>query len=87
LPVIERDMISERDIARERLNWCRHIELIQDLEHTRHPSTHYRQDPDRHCRCAKHGYESLIGSTDWHLVIKSFKMALCLNCPDRSPKE
>ncbi len=40
LPIVERECYSLRDAAREHVQWCRHLELLQDLRHTRHPSTH-----------------------------------------------
>ena len=64
-------------IAQERVGWCRYIQMIQDLTHTRHPATHYRTDPQRMCVCEKHGYESKIESTDAQGVIEAFKQSYC----------
>lgn len=86
LPVIERDWQSMRDIARERLHWCRHIELIQNLRHTEHTATYYKTDPPRWCVCEKYKYESAIESTDWTTLITAFKRAYCEGCPGRDPK-
>jgi hypothetical protein len=85
-PVLLRDTFSERDISRERLHWCRHIELIQNLRHAEHPATHYLSDPERYCRCPKYGYESAVGHPDWKVVIAAFKQAYCIECPGREPK-
>jgi hypothetical protein len=88
LPVMEREYESYRDIAREQLNWCRHIELIQDLRHTLDPSTHFRSDPTRLCVCKLHGYRSTLGNPDWRAVILAFKTTYCEGCrPDKSPLE
>ncbi len=86
LSVIEREFQSMQDIARERLQWCRYIELIQDLRHTDHPSTYYQTDPERFCICLMHKYQSVIGSTDWRSLVSAFKQAYCSVCPDRDPK-
>lgn len=86
-PVFERDVFAHRAIARERLHWCRHIELLQDLRHRRNPATHYLTDPNRHCLCRKHKLETKDGNTDPYLVIQSFKDAICSGCSDRQPKE
>lgn len=86
LPVLEREAASLRLIARERVNWCRHINLIQDLRHTQSPSTCYLADPSRACVCEKHHYRSGIESTDPETVIIAFKKAYCEECPDRDPK-
>jgi hypothetical protein len=86
LPVFEREVESHRDIGRERLNWCRHIQLIQDLEHTRSKSTYCTRDPERYCLCEKFGSRSKIGSTDWTVLIRAFKDNYCLSCSAREPK-
>jgi uncharacterized protein DUF4365 len=85
LPVVEREFFSIRDNAKERLSWCRHLNVIQDLSHTNHPSTIYRTDPDRACQCNLHQYQSLIPSPDWKIVITGFKKTYCEQCPDRNP--
>jgi tetratricopeptide (TPR) repeat protein len=86
LPIVERDCFSLRDIARERLHWCRHIDLIQSLRHTEHTATYYKVDPNRRCMCEKYKYESAIESTDWTALIPAFKRAYCEGCSDRDPK-
>ena len=86
LPVMERMILSARDIAHERVEWCRHIELLEDLTHTQNRSTYYRTSPDRVCQCSKHKYQSLISNPDWRGVIVAFKQSFCANCPDRNPK-
>lgn len=86
LPVVERECQSLKDIARERLHWCRHIDLIQNLRHTEHPTTYYKIDPNRRCVCEKFKYESAIESTDWLTLIIAFKRAYCEGCPARDPK-
>lgn len=86
LPVIEREWESLRDIARERVGWCRHLELIQDLSHGRSPTTHYLVDPERSCECEKIGTRSRIGNPDWRVVIRTFKETYCEGCRYRDPK-
>jgi hypothetical protein len=86
LPVLERECQSFRAIAIERLKWCQHIELIENLKHTDRKDTLYSVDPLRRCFCSLHKYESAIESTDWVSLIKAFKGAYCEGCPDRQPK-
>jgi hypothetical protein len=86
LPVLERDSHSLRQIARERLGWCRHIDLLQDLSHTLHRSTCYVTDPPRSCFCKLHGHKSYIQHPEAEVVIQAFKRAYCDGCPDHSPK-
>jgi hypothetical protein len=86
LPVVERECFSLRTIARERITWCRHLQLLQNLLHQQSLSTHYRTDPPRVCRCELHGYTSAIEHPDPDVVIRAFKEAHCAGCPDRGPK-
>jgi hypothetical protein len=60
LPVLERDAEACRQIARERVDFCRHVNLVQDLSHTRSPSTCYATDPLRACICEKLGHKSKV---------------------------
>jgi hypothetical protein len=87
LAVVTREVLSFRDIALERVNWCRHIQLIQDLGHTRSPVTYYAYDPERNCYCEKFRLTSKIGSTDWRVLIETFKNTYCSGCSARSPKD
>jgi hypothetical protein len=83
---VEKESLAAREIAREKLDWCRQIDLIQDLWHTLDPSTLHSIDPQRYCICLKHGYRSPAGSPDWRPLITSFKQVCCTLCPDRDPK-
>ncbi len=86
LDIMTREVMSLRDIARERVGWCRHIQLMQRLGHTQSPATFYACDPERSCCCEKYRLTSKIGSTDWQVVITTFKRNYCLGCQARSPK-
>jgi hypothetical protein len=86
LPVVEREWHSLRLIARERVGWCRYINLVRDPTYTRHPATIYLIDPARSCCCEKHGYKSNIPYPEADVVIDCFKRAYCHQCPNRSPK-
>ena len=85
LPVVERDCLSRRDISTEKLHWCRHIELIQDLEHEKRRETHFARDPNRYCKCLLLNHESRFGDSNWGAVIKAFKRTHCQECCQRSP--
>lgn len=86
LPVLEREWFSQRRVSRERLQHCRHIQLLQDLTHEQNPSTHFHADPARICVCGLHAYRSVNQVSDSEAVISDFKQAYCTGCPDRSPK-
>lgn len=85
LPILERDCFSRRDISNEKFSWCRHLELIQDLEHEGQPATHFAKDPTRYGKCLLLGYESRIGNADWGTVIRAFKRTYCEGCIERNP--
>ena len=87
LAVMTREVTSFRDIARERVGWCRHIQLIQDLGHTSNPLTHYAHDPMRYCYCERYKVASKISDTDWEILIETFKETYCSGCSARSPKD
>ena len=86
LPVVEREWLCMRDVARERMRWCRHFAIIQDLRHTSSPQTMYLRDPERLCICEKLGYRTNITFPEWQVMIAAFKHTYCEGCPDREPK-
>lgn len=86
LPVVEREWFSQRLVSLERINFCRHLQLLQNLQHEKHPFTHYRTDPPRICCCDKHGYKSVIEHHDAKTILTAFKGTYCRDCPDREPK-
>ncbi len=86
LPVVERDWLAMRDMAREKMRWCRHLEMIQDVSHTSSPQTMYWRDPTRWCICKKLNYKSNIDNPDASTVILAFKTAYCADCSVREPK-
>jgi len=86
LPIAEQDAFASRGIARERVHWCRHIDLIQDLTHTQSPTTMYTTDLKHDVICEKYGYRPDIGSSDSGQLIATFKETYCEGCPGREPK-
>lgn len=85
-PVVVRDWQAMRGIARERVTWCRHIQLLQDLRHTRSSATAYAVDPNRKCVCEKHGHQTTVLTPDWQGLVAGFKSQYCETCGDRAPK-
>jgi hypothetical protein len=62
LPVAELDAFALREIAKERLGWCRHIDLMQDPTHTESLATIYGSDLKHDVVCEKYDYRTNIGS-------------------------
>jgi hypothetical protein len=87
LPLLELEALALRDIAHERLEWCRHIDLIQEDLRARvsdvQPSA---AASTPRCICLKFGYEVERDNADWKDVIAVFKERHCAECPARSPK-
>lgn len=76
LPNLEYEYLSIRRIAQEKLTWCRHIDLLQDLSHSRSPVTHFRQNPNRVCVCNLLKHKSKLEHPNWETVISAFKKNL-----------
>jgi Domain of unknown function (DUF4365) len=86
LPVVERDWHAMRMTAQQRVNWCRYLNMKQDLRHMQSPLTAYMSDPPRGCVCEKHGHHANTRHTDPAEAISSFKTLYCTGCPDQLPK-
>ncbi len=84
---IKKDVIANREINKEKLYWCEHIELHQSLKHTESPDTYYAIDPDRFGHCLLYGYNSTLGNPNYEAVILAFKKTYCESCPNRKPKK
>jgi hypothetical protein len=86
LDVIEALLRSFRRISRERIEWCRHLQILEDLTIAGDPRTAYRELPTRKCGCAKFTYETKNASVDATVVIDEFKQSYCASCSARDPK-
>jgi hypothetical protein len=83
--IVRRDVICIRDTNREKVEWCRHIEIDQNLKHTQSSLTLYAEDPNRRVKCLK--FEHIVDhlSPNWIEQISEFKIIYCAECPDREP--
>lgn len=84
--VIEAHLRSFRQISRERMDWCRHLQILEDLEAAGDPRTAYSELLTRKCFCDKFEYLTKVASTDAMAVIADFKQIFCRSCPARDPK-
>ena len=82
---VEMESLCMRDIAREKTQWCQHINIHQNLTHTFSPTTLYAEDPNRRVICSKFDYYVDKSSPDWLELIKDFKATYCFNCSSREP--
>jgi hypothetical protein len=81
------DGFCMRDLAREKTQWCRHIEILQNLTHTLSPDTLYAENPDRCVKCLKFGHLVDHRLPDWVGQVAEFKATYCVHCSDREPRE
>ena len=84
--VVEAHLRSFRQISRERLDWCRHIQILENLDAAGDPRTAYSELLSRKCLCDKFGYRTEIASTDAMAVVAEFKQIFCQLCSARDPK-
>ncbi len=86
LGVVESECFSLRASAQVHVNWCRHLELIQDLRHTFDAATMYAEVPDQWCHCTKLGLNSKARGKDGVQLLEQFKIDHCVGCDYREPK-
>ena len=77
IPVIERMWHVSRRAAQERLQWCRHVKIIQ----------HEEQEALKGICCVKFGYGLTIVSPLIDPAILQFRIRHCYSCWHRDPKE
>jgi hypothetical protein len=83
LPLLQKEVAMQQVLARERLSWCRHLELFQQGN----VSENVDGESGICGSCKLHQYESPCAMTDWRAVISTFKSQFCKGCPDKSPVE
>jgi hypothetical protein len=86
LEVIVELLRSFRQISQERLNWCQHLQIFEDLTKNSDPKNAFSDLPTRKCHCDKFHYETEEASTDASAVIAEFKQTFCASCPARELK-
>jgi hypothetical protein len=86
LDVIFELLRSFRQMSQERVNWCRHLRILEDLTANRDPKSAYSELPTRLGFCDKFRYSSRDASTDAAAVIAEFKRNFCSLCLARDPK-
>ncbi len=70
--------------AKKRLTWCQHIQLLEDLRHTRSLSTFYQQVPSKVITCDLLGFRSPRPAYSFEKLWPEFEAFYCLACLHRS---
>jgi hypothetical protein len=86
LGAVESECFALRAVAQTHVNWCRHLELMQDLRHTRDAATMYAEVPDQWCHCTELGLNSKARGKDSVQLLEQFKIDHCMSCDRRAPK-
>lgn len=84
---IANDIIAMKGIAKEKYSWCRHIELVQNLEHATMSATAYISPMEYRCRCYKLHLEPPYDKIDWIAAVDLFKTMFCINCQYKEPRQ
>ena len=85
--VLRHESLATQTALREKLNWCRHLVVVQDLKHTLRKETYYAKPPPRVVQCELLHHESKLPHPDAAAVILAFKRAYCDACTRREPLE
>lgn len=73
-------------IERVQQDFCRHLQPLQNLLHTRSPATAFAGPTQYTGSCALLGHETQIECENIETVIGTFQRFYCDNCQQRSPK-
>ena len=65
--------------------YCRHLQPIQNLTHTRSPRTIYTRPTQHTCKCLRFGHQTVIEQEDIDVVIKAMQRTYCDECGFREP--
>lgn len=75
------DMVA---VAKQRVEWCRHVHIIQDQRHERSLETFYHSIPQKFIVCQLFHYQSMRPGYSFDDLWLGFKGAFCLWCQHRS---
>lgn len=80
LPHLESWYFSKRSLAREKVSWCKYINVVDDGE-----AVGFEREAWGIGACSRFGYRSEHENSDWAAVMSEFKRLYCENCEHRSP--
>jgi len=81
---IRSDVEDMVEAAKQRLEWCKHVQIIQELKHTQSITTMYRQVPKKHIICELLKHRSPNAGYSFAELWPMFKGVFCLGCPHRT---
>lgn len=86
LPNVLEDVTNLRAAAIVRIQWCRHVQLLQHLAHTRSWITKYARPCDYLARCEFYQFEVRAWDGKAQSAIEMLKSQYCSGCHQRIPK-
>jgi len=81
---VEADLNDMVSVAKQRWEWCRHVQFVEDLQHTRSLATLYRTIPKKRIVCMELKHASLREGYSFDELWPMFKGIYCLGCHSRS---
>jgi|GEM_PF-5628257 len=87
IPVAIEEIQANRFFALRRLDWCKHVEFLENKFHTASPATYYRTSPNKKVRCRLFGTESAFPNPDASTIFNAFQGAHCRRCSHRAPSQ
>lgn len=83
---VEDDVRKMARIEQEQDRYCRHLQPLQNLLHTRSPLTVFASPTQYMCSCTLLGHQTSIENDDIETVINAMKRVYCEDCDLRSPR-
>ena len=72
------------NVAKQRMTWCRHVQITQDLRHTQSIEMFYRSIPEKWIVCTELHHQSPTSGDSFEKLWPMFKGVYCLGCTKRS---
>ena len=82
---VEDDLRKLSRADKVKRSYCRHLQPIQNLTHTRSPSTIYTRPTQHTCHCLRFGHQTVIEHEDIEVVINAMQRTYCDECGFREP--
>jgi hypothetical protein len=82
---VEDDLRKQIRIDQVQRSFCKHLQPLQNLEHTASPETAYLFKTQYTCSCTRFGHQTRIENDDIEVVINAMQRTYCDECRERDP--
>jgi len=83
---VEDDIRKLAESEKEKQDFCRFLQPLQNLTHTQSPHTAYTQKTKYTCSCELLGFRTMIETDDISVAINAMKVTYCNGCEKRKPR-